>query len=197
MQVYLIRHTRVNVVAGTCYGRSDVALADSFLLELATLHAILPRTFTRIYTSPLQRCQQLAHHLAKHQTKHNLAKDVVADARLQEYDFGSWELQPWRTINDAYAQRWFADYVNVAAPEGESYRTMQARVLAFWQELEQERLETCAIVTHAGVIRLILAHILAIPLEKSFQLLLETGSVSLLEIGSSQVCQVHYINRTG
>jgi alpha-ribazole phosphatase len=35
MKVILIRHTRVDVPKGTCYGWTDVPLADTFLKEAA------------------------------------------------------------------------------------------------------------------------------------------------------------------
>ena len=31
MEVFLIRHTKTAVIPGTCYGNSDVDVADSFL----------------------------------------------------------------------------------------------------------------------------------------------------------------------
>ena len=30
MKIYLVRHTRVDMPAGICYGNSDVALAETF-----------------------------------------------------------------------------------------------------------------------------------------------------------------------
>lgn len=37
MEVWLVRHTSVDVPAGTCYGRSDVPLRDSFEVEAAAV----------------------------------------------------------------------------------------------------------------------------------------------------------------
>jgi len=45
MEVYIIRHTKVAVENGICYGQTDVALADSFQEELAVLKSQLPNDF--------------------------------------------------------------------------------------------------------------------------------------------------------
>lgn len=34
MKLYLVRHTRVDVPSGICYGQTDVPLADSFETEM-------------------------------------------------------------------------------------------------------------------------------------------------------------------
>jgi alpha-ribazole phosphatase len=42
MNVVLIRHTRIAVPAGLCYGHADVPLAESFPTEAAAVVAHLP-----------------------------------------------------------------------------------------------------------------------------------------------------------
>ena len=59
MDVFLVRHTRVAVAPGMCYGRLDVPLADSFEEELNGLRPLLPE-FDRIYSIPSLRCRRLA-----------------------------------------------------------------------------------------------------------------------------------------
>lgn len=178
------------MATGICYGRSDVPLAPSFAIDRQEVIAKLPQHLlkddTKVYSSPLQRCLKLAKHL--HTNK------PCIDARLLEYDFGTWEMQPWYSINDAYAQRWFADYVHLPAPEGESYHAMAQRVDSFYQTLLTSEAKQVIVISHAGVIRLLLAQILQIPLEVSFNLSLDYGGVSLVE-RKLEHSQVHYINR--
>ena len=62
MKVTLIRHTKVAVPEGTCYGWSDVALADTFEQEAAATKHNLQKNlpFDAIFSSPLTRARQLA-----------------------------------------------------------------------------------------------------------------------------------------
>ena len=58
MEVILVRHTKVNVVPGMCYGNTDVDVASSFEEEAERVRqALLKHEFDAIYSSPLQRCR--------------------------------------------------------------------------------------------------------------------------------------------
>lgn len=58
MEVFLIRHTKTAVIPGTCYGNSDVDVADSFLEEAGKVRERLKgESFDAVYSSPLQRCE--------------------------------------------------------------------------------------------------------------------------------------------
>ena len=58
MEVCLIRHTKTAVIPGTCYGNSDVDVADSFLEEAGKVRESLKgERFDAVYSSPLQRCR--------------------------------------------------------------------------------------------------------------------------------------------
>ncbi len=85
MEIYLIRHTQPKVASGICYGQSDIGLANSFPEELASLKEELKHLLddhNMVYSSPLSRCQKLAHSLFK--------EVIVIDPRLMELDFGTW-----------------------------------------------------------------------------------------------------------
>src|SRR5690606_13915835 len=61
MKLHLLRHTRLSIDSGICYGQTDVDIAPSFLDELQSIRAKLAdMRFDSIYTSPLQRCHKLA-----------------------------------------------------------------------------------------------------------------------------------------
>ncbi|HNN82431.1 MAG TPA: histidine phosphatase family protein, partial [Leptospiraceae bacterium] len=49
------------------------------------------------------------------------------------------------------------------------------------------------LVTHGGVIRAILAHTLGLPLENSFRLKIEYGSISKIQV-TNQISQVEFVN---
>jgi alpha-ribazole phosphatase len=167
MKIHLIRHTTPKVKKGICYGQADLGLNNTFHAEKQQVHAKLSMPYDAIYTSPLQRCSQLADTLE--------APCCHVDARLMEYNFGDWELLPWSQIKLHGA--WVDNYVEQAAPGGESLLEMQQRVLEFWSELLTQQYESVAVVTHSGVQRLIHASILNTPLVDIFKLQLDFGAV--------------------
>ena len=85
MAWWLVRHSRVAVAAGVCYGRLDVPLAADFPKAVAWLVQQLPLSAPLAYwSSPSQRCQALARALAP-----QVAWQV--SPALQELDFGAWD----------------------------------------------------------------------------------------------------------
>ena len=172
MEIYLIRHTTPCLGHDICYGQSDIALADSFPEEWQTLRSKLPEHFDAIYSSPLKRCQLLAERL-------NGTK-IQYDERLLELNFGEWEMKGWNEINQDGLKVWMDNFVEQKTPGGESFRALWVRVTAFLKDLEKTSFDTIALVTHAGVIRTIIAHILGMPLQNAFQLKLDCGGVSLI-----------------
>ena len=171
MEIYLIRHTTPDVTPGFIYGRTDVALAGSFLTEMVAIRQKLPVPFDAVYSSPAQRCTQLAE---------QLTPTFLVDDRLWELDFGDWEGKTWDSINPDESEAWMADFVNVRTPNGESMVQMNERVTAFWTELIQKRNKSVAVVTHGGVIRLLTAANRQLPLAKAFTINVDYGDVLLL-----------------
>lgn len=156
-ELILVRHTRV-AVAGLCYGRIDVPLADGFDADASQIKAQLADMGEAVYyTSPAQRCQVLAQNLAPH---------AQIDPRLAEMDFGAWEGMAWDAIGEPAISTWAHDFVNLQPPQGESYLQLVQRVGAFLEDVTQH--ESVVVVTHAGVIRAAHALLNAIPLADSF-----------------------------
>jgi alpha-ribazole phosphatase len=158
---------------GICYGQTDVALAANLAQTIHLFQAKLANLpqETFIVTSPLQRCWQLA-------TQLSLGSEVIIDNRLQELNFGAWEMQPWEAIPPEQLQWWLDDYVNRAPPQGESYQALLKRSQACWQSLLTILAPTVLVITHAGVIRALLAYLLGIPLRKSFSLQVNYNSIT-------------------
>lgn len=169
MLIHLIRHTTPDIEPGICYGRSDIGLANSFVDEREIVLRRLKSNYDALFSSPLTRCTKLSDSIS--------ADTRLIDDRLKEYDFGDWELRPWEKINDEEAQYWMDNYISSSAPNGDSLLLMKKRVDEFWHELIQQNFDNVAIVTHAGVIRLIHGLILETPLSHLFRLQLDYGSI--------------------
>lgn len=144
MILHLIRHPRPLIEPGICYGRLDVA-GENPGRAAVRLRAELPCGLP-VFSSPLRRCRELAEHLQA---------SPIIDERLMEMDFGDWEGRLWDAIPRAELDAWAADVAGYAPPGGESPVALQQRALAFVAALQ---VPEAVVVTHAGVIRVLLAH---------------------------------------
>ena len=63
MKLWLVRHAQPLVNAGICYGRLDMAADVAATAECARQLAELLPAGIPVRTSPLQRCEHLAHAL--------------------------------------------------------------------------------------------------------------------------------------
>jgi alpha-ribazole phosphatase len=172
MQIYLVRHPAVAIAPGICYGVSDVAISPK--VDISAICATLSKlNATLVYSSPLSRCRAIAD---------ALSNEVIADDRLKELNFGEWELQPWDKLRSPEAELWMNDYVNVRCPGGESYLDLCQRVKSFLVDLPLKDPSSVVIVTHAGVIRTVLALIQGIPLTDSFSLQLKFEQIVTIDL---------------
>ncbi len=186
----LLRHTRVALPAGVCYGHSDVPLADTwpadFAATLAALRAtcaaqsVLPARL-RLVTSPLTRCRRLAEHLADQLR----CRRPASDPRLMELDFGAFELRPWGALYESgEAKAWFDDPIQTRCPKGESYLDLQRRVneaLSAWRDrIATSPDDTLCLVSHAGPLRVLLGERAGLPPLERLALPLNHGAVRWL-----------------
>lgn len=177
MQLYLIRHPVPDVAKGICYGRTDLPLLAPAVEAAERVCKHLPPD-TPLFTSPLQRCRRLAEHL------HGSPR---VDERLQEMNFGVWEMQPWAKIPRQEINRWATDPLDFAPTDGESVAQLQRRVLAFVADLLLESIESAVLVTHAGVIKVLAGAARALPATEWMRLEFDYESVVCLEIDHDAV----------
>lgn len=178
MNLFTIRHTKVNVEPGVCYGQSDVGVAPSFYSEKGKVKSrILGIQFDAVFCSPLFRCRTLAENIIQN-------NKIVFDDRLKELNFGEWELKKWDEIyNSRKGKIWMDNYQTLSTLNGESYPEMVARVLFFYSGLVSKEYENVAIFTHAGVIRILKSIVEKQPIEELFLTFKpENGSVTKFEI---------------
>lgn len=177
MNIYLIRHTAVDVLEGICYGQTDVALKDTFKEEATIvckkIKAIEPDA---VFSSPLRRCSHLADFCGFHNAK--------LDTRLKELNFGEWEGKSWSQID---MHIWERDWVNTPAPQGESFAQMYKRAASFFDQLSISEYNRVAIFTHAGVIRCAYLYFGQMDINKAFDTKIEYGEVVDFSIFKSRV----------
>ncbi len=145
MEITFIRHTSVAVAKGTCYGQSDVPLAESFESEAEVVKlALAGRQFDAAYSSPLTRARRLAEYCG--------FGDATLDDRLMEMFMGDWEMRRFDDIDDSNLQRWYDDYMNVATTGGESFPMLYQRVASFIDHLKTLPHRHVAVFAHGGTL---------------------------------------------
>lgn len=162
MEVYVIRHTPVATGKDTCYGQTDVPLADTFSEDAEHFKKKLPTDFDAVYCSPLQRCKDLV-------TTLNF-NNISFDNALMEMNFGDWENKKWNDIDQDELNIWMTDFVKVKTPGGENLIELFDRVKSFVDNLKLQPFKKVLLITHAGVIRCIWAYLLEIPLQNIFKI---------------------------
>lgn len=151
MKITFVRHTSVDVKPGVCYGRTDVAVSETFESEAIAVKDKLSRLekenatgFDIVYKSPLTRCRLLADFCGY--------TDAIPDERLLELNFGDWEMRKYDDIRDPKLQEWFDDWLNVAPPGGESFSDQTNRVKSFIADMKKSGKESVLVFCHAGII---------------------------------------------
>jgi alpha-ribazole phosphatase/probable phosphoglycerate mutase len=137
-----------------------------------------------IVSSPLLRCADFARELA---ARHGLL--LAMDDRLVELGFGAWE---GRTADELTAEdpdalvRFRRDPVAHAPPGAEPLASFRGRILEAWNALrEQHHGKHVLVIAHAGVIRMMVAHVLDIPLQHIFRRQVPSAGLTRLRLESN------------
>ena len=174
MKITLIRHTRVAVETGICYGWSDVGVAPSFETEASRVKEnISNEQFDIVYSSPLSRCRKLAAFCGFH--------EPILDDRLKELNFGEWEMKKWDDLTAPRRELWYKDWIHLPAGGGESYENQCRRVAQFLDELRHSGHTAACIFTHRGVLASAMVYAGICPIEESFSIEVDYGSKNVLE----------------
>jgi alpha-ribazole phosphatase len=156
-RVLWVRHAETEMAGRFC-GQSDPDLNVQGQEQLIGLAQVLSaETIDGVYSSDLRRAQSTAQAIAS-------TRNVPLSLRpaLREIHFGEWEGLSWGQIEEMdpeYARKWADGYPHVTAPAGESFQAFEARVLEEVSHLIDRNLGSIAVVTHAGVLRIVLRNL--------------------------------------
>ena len=135
------------------------------------------RPFAAVYASPMKRVQQT---LAPFLKSGALAQTILPD--LQEIDFGDWSGHNWNEVRKRFGVHpydWLDEIELGAVPNGENGVQFRTRVEAcLFDIIRRHPGETAAIFSHGGVIRMVLAILLDLPLPKTNSFEIEYTSVT-------------------
>ncbi len=148
-------------------GQQDSPLSPAGLIQAEKVGQFLRnRSIQAVYSSDLKRAQLTAESIAKH---HQLSP--VIDPRLREMSFGVWEAKTREQVKLEYPDLWEArgqDALRTRIPGGELPLEVVQRFQDFLDaQVPRAFGKTIVVVSHGGALRLTIASLLHIPLEKS------------------------------
>lgn len=169
-RIFLFRHGETANAKEVCFnGHFDVGLSERGQKQFLHWADILKQeNFKAVYSSDLQRARNSAQCIAK---AHGLS--LVSFPELRELSFGTWEGMSVSEVEAAFPGEMKERMRNIAAfqaENGETYPQLQARVIPRYEEIvARHSNDQIAMVCHGGVNRVILGHLLGIPIDKIFR----------------------------
>ncbi|WP_347330331.1 histidine phosphatase family protein [Marinimicrobium locisalis] len=143
-------------------GSHDVALTPEGWANMdARVAAETPVPWAAVVTSPLQRCRAFAETAAE-----RLGLPLILEPDLREMHFGDWEGRLYQDIwdSDPTLALWGEDPEQHTPPQGEPLADFDQRVNTALDHLAQRQAgQRLLVVTHGGVIRLLLTRAKGLP----------------------------------
>ena len=124
--------------------------------------------FDAVYASDLIRTRQTAALLNR-----KIKQSITPEPALREINFGVAEQLSWQELEEQYPDlfdKFFILEKDLPYPEGETGADVVKRLHPFIASLLQQDWQRCLLVTHGGIIRIWLCHILAMDQGKRFRL---------------------------
>ncbi|OHE18809.1 MAG: phosphoglycerate mutase [Sulfurimonas sp. RIFOXYD2_FULL_37_8] len=178
MKLTLVRHAEVEERYQNCYnGHNEIGLSKKGLVQAKKLARKLDiLEFDAVFCSDLPRAKETLKHSSH-------AKNALYTDKLREKSWGKHE---GLSFDEIIAQGEI-EYVNflqwIESLGGEPHKEYVKRVEAFFFEfLQRQKKESVLIVTHAGVIRVLMSIVKKISLEEAFAIKIENGSYITMEL---------------
>lgn len=184
LRLDLLRHGETELGGGLRGSLDDALTPRGWEQMHAAVAAGGP--WDRLVSSPLQRCAQFAQQLGA-----RLDVPVHLDKDLQELHFGAWEGRSAAALMDTDAEalgRFWADPYRFTPPDGEPVLAFSARVLAAVERLHAAYAgQRVLLISHGGVMRLLLARARGLPREQLLNVEVAHGALFSLQVSSGSV----------
>jgi len=134
-------------------GQTDVPLDETGMAQALFWKNNLAKVrFDQIYSSSLARCRDTAELICP-------GKKIRIDERLNEINLGTWDGHAFDHIQKTSPQLFLQRGERIdtfAPPKGESFNDLKTRVAPFFETLEHNLESPTLVVTHSGVIRVMI-----------------------------------------
>jgi broad specificity phosphatase PhoE len=168
-RLWFIRHAEVEPrYQHTFGGRIDMDILAGYLRD---------KPFDAAYASPMKRVQQTLAPVLK-----NGAPAPTILPGLREVDFGDWTGFNWEQVQEKFGVHpydWLDEIELGAVPNGETGLQFRARVEpCLFEIIRRHPGGTVAVFCHGGVIRMMLAILLELPLPRTNSFEIEYASIT-------------------
>ncbi len=184
MKLWLVRHgqTRANL-EGLYSGISETELTELGIKQALAVGQMLQSVpFDKVLCSELGRARHSARLILQHRDL-----PVITEPRLNEMNFGDWEMRHHRDLQRDDAENyaaWCSDWQNVIPNNGEGFQRFSQRVNHFSDAIkaQQHNGGNILIISHQGVLSLLLATLLNMPPASLWHFVIDQGTWSEVEI---------------
>ncbi|MEX2279965.1 MAG: histidine phosphatase family protein [Acidimicrobiia bacterium] len=195
-RVLLVRHAPTPETGRKLTGRLPGVSLDAAGVEIArrTAAHLASTKLKAVYASPIERTWETALEICQPHGLRPIREDGVL-----EVDYGKWSgrtlkslspLKAWKVVQITPSRMTF--------PNGENLADAQRRAVATVDRLARSHpKDTIAIVTHADIIKAVLAHHLGTPLDLFQRIGVSPASVSVLDIPHDGAPMVVAVNTSG
>ena len=177
----LLRHGETELGGGLRGSLDDALTARGWEQMRAAVLGQGP--WDRLISSPLQRCARFAQELGE-----RLNLPVSLEKDLQELHFGAWEGLSAAALMETDAEGlglFWADPYSFTPPEGEPVGAFSERVLGAVSRLRQAHVgERVLLISHGGVMRLLLARARGLPREQLLNVEVGHGGLFSLHVAT-------------
>jgi probable phosphomutase (TIGR03848 family) len=191
----LIRHALTEATGKRLSGQAPgFHLTDEGRRQASELaERLRPLSIAAVYSSPLERCMETAEPIA---AARGLPVHAVPD--LLEVGYGRWTGRPLAVLaRTALWKRIQQQPSSIRFPGGETLTEVQRRSAAALDGLAAKHpRRTIAVVSHADVIRLVVAHYAGIHVDLFQRIIVSPASVSAILLGD-RVPRIVRLNDTG
>ncbi|MBI5571132.1 MAG: histidine phosphatase family protein [Desulfomonile tiedjei] len=180
-EIYLLRHGEIDRNYETRFvGHIDLALTENGVLQAQRWQSVLAGcAFGTIYCSDLMRSLRTAQIIAD-----GTNSRVQVARPLREINLGEWDGLARDDVRARFPNAWRQrgeDFEGYRPPGGESFSDLSARVVPFFEQVVRRANGRELIVGHAGVNRVILCHVLGLPLANLLRIGQDYGCLNIIE----------------
>lgn len=192
-KIYLIRHgesvaNTESIYQGQTY---DTPLSDLGMKQVERLAQRFQNVaLNSVIASPLKRTIMTADAVAQHK---NLK--VKPEKKIIETNHGEWERKHKDIIEKSWPEiykKWQKFPSGVRFPDGEHFLETQKRVVEWWNSVANGEGDYL-VVTHDNIIRILIAKILNMKLNRIWKFHLQPTSVTLIEV-EKNIPKLVYLN---
>jgi len=181
-KILLLRHGSLQTVDDKkrFIGRTDLPLSEHGRRQARFWSRQLADwPMDAVFCSDLQRCRETADAIVK-----DRRGGVTPLAELREISLGRWEGMPFDQVRqlwpEAFSQRG-RDIAGFQPPDGESFADLRQRAVRVFERQTGRNGGNLLFVSHAGVIRVLLCHLLGMPTANLLRIDQGPAAMNILE----------------